>query len=382
MLERNGIEMENNKNQKETIPNRSMQINDHHEASRAKAHRKGHLTEAVIIIGLLFMILLTVGCVAYFRSKIVEAGIQGNEEEMYYDHHFVLITDNPDDPIWDSIYEGCRNQGMENGIYVEYFGVDLPVEYSVPELLRIAIDSDVDGIIVAGDDSAETEELINEAVGLGIPVATVLSDSMSSLRQCFVGISNYSLGQEYGKQAIDLLSQEEKQKIYVLLDSGSGDTSKNTLFLGLKDTILENFGDSSNIEIQAIAVDENSPFQSEETIRTLMLDEENLPDILICLNAVDTRCAYQAAVDYNKVGIVEILGYYDSEAILTAVDKRIIYSTISVDGVQMGIQCIEALKEYEETGYVNGYLPVNTKLIDAGNVDYYLELIQDEEEIQ
>ena len=48
----------------------------------------------------------------------------------------------------------------------------------------------------------------------------------------------------------------------------------------------------------------------------------------------------------------------------------------------MGIQCIEALKEYEETGYVNGYLPVNTKLIDAGNVDYYLELIQDEEEIQ
>ena len=113
-----------------------------------------------------------------------------------------------------------------------------------------------------------------------------------------------------------------------------------------------------------------------------MLDEENLPDILICLNAVDTRCAYQAAVDYNKVGIVEILGYYDSEAILTAVDKRIIYSTISVDGVQMGIQCIEALKEYEETGYVNGYLPVNTKLIDAGNVDYYLELIQDEEEIQ
>ena len=198
----------------------------------------------------------------------------------------------------------------------------------------------------------------------------------------FVGISNYSLGEEYGKQAINLLELDKRQKIYVLLDSGSGDTSKNTLFLGLKDTIQEQYSDSANVEIQAIAVDENSPFLSEETIRTLMLDEGNLPDVLVCLNAVDTRCAYQAAVDYNKVGIVEILGYYDSEAILNAVDKNIIYSTISVDGVQMGIQCIDALKEYEETGYVSGYLPVNTNVINARNVGYYLGKVQKNEETQ
>ena len=94
-----------------------------------------------------------------------------------------------------------------------YYGTDLPVEYSVPELLRIAIDSSVDGIIVAGDDSSETTELINEAVDQDIPVVTVLSDSMSSLRQCFVGISNYSLGEEYGKQAINLLELDKRQKI-------------------------------------------------------------------------------------------------------------------------------------------------------------------------
>ncbi len=353
-----------------------------HDSMKIKANRKRHLTELIIIMGILLMILLTVACVAYFRSKLVVAGIQGGINEAYYEKHYALITDNPDDPIWDSIYEGCQMRGRENGIYVEYFGKDLPVEYSVNERLRIAIDSSVDGIIVAGDDSEETKELINEAVGQGIPVVTVLSDSMASLRQCFVGISNFSLGQEYGKQAIALLEKEDRQKIYVLLDSGSGDTSKNTLFLGLKDTIREQFGDGDNIEIQAIAVDENSPFLSEETIRTLMLDEENLPDILICLNAVDTRCAYQAAVDYNKVGIVEILGYYDSEAILNAVEKSIIYSTISVDGIQMGTQCIDALAEFEETGYVSGYLPVNTKLINQSNVHYYLKQIQDKEETQ
>ncbi len=372
-------------NQEETLTGEQKHDHDdrqNHDHLRLKAHHRRHITEFIIIMGILAMILLTVACVAYFRSKIVDAGIQGNSTETYYDKHYVLIADNPDDPIWDSIYEGCKIRGAENGIYVESFGTDLPVEYSVPELLRIAIDSSVDGIIVAGDDSSETIELINAAVDQYIPVVTVLSDSMSSLRQCFVGISNYSLGEEYGKQAINLLELDKRQKIYVLLDSGSGDTSKNTLFLGLKDTIQEQYADSSNVEIQAIAVDENSPFLSEETIRTLMLDEGNLPDVLVCLNAVDTRCAYQAAVDYNKVGIVEILGYYDSEAILNAVDKKIIYSTISVDGVQMGIQCIDALSEYEETGYVSGYLPVNTNVINHRNVGYYLGKVQKNEETQ
>ena len=67
---------------------------------------------------------------------------------------------------------------------------------------------------------------------------------------------------------------------------------------------------------------------------------------------------------------------------VNAVDKNIIYSTISVDGVQMGIQCIDALKEYEETGYVSGYLPVNTNVINARNVGYYLGKVQKNEETQ
>lgn len=341
--------------------------------NKKETRKRTHFTEAAIAIGMIAMVLLTFYCVFNFRAQILASGINNFVHPQKYEKHYVLITDEQEDPLWDSIYQGVKEEGKKYNACVEYLGKSLPTDYSVQELLRIAIDAGVDGIIVVGDESEETVVLINEAVGKEIPVVTVLNDSTASLRQCFVGISNYNMGQEYARQALKLLRNKKGQKICVLMDSGSGDTSKNTTFLGIKETIADKYPDKEIAQIQALAVDDKNTFTSEETIRDLMLDEDNLPDILICLSAVDTRCAYQAAVDYNKVGKIEILGYYDSDAILEAINKDIIYSTISVDGVQMGTLCIDALQEYEETGYVSGYFPVDTKLITGENVDYYIE---------
>ncbi len=346
---------------------------------KKKARKKTHFTEAAIAVGMITMVLLTIYCVFNFRAQIFASGINTIVHPKKYEKHFVLITDEQEDPLWDSIYQGVKKEGKKYDICVEYLGKSLPTDYSVHELFRIAIDADVDGIIVIGDESEETVKLINEAVEKEIPVVTVLNDSTASLRQCFIGVSNYNMGQEYGRQALKLLRNKLGQSVCVLMDSGNGDTSKNTTFLGIKETIAAKYPDIDTVKIQALAVDDKNSFTSEETIRDLMLDEDNLPDILICLSAVDTRCAFQAAVDYNKVGKIEILGYYASDAIMEAIKKDIIYSTISIDGVQMGTLCINALQEYEETGYVSGYFPVDTKLITGENVNYYIEQSKQED---
>ena len=75
----------------------------------------------------------------------------------------------------------------------------------------------------------------------------------------------------------------------------------------------------------------------EESIKTFLLkDRESLPEIVVCLNEMDTIAAYQTVVDYNEVGLVNILGYYDSEVILNGIDRNVIYATISTDTEQMG----------------------------------------------
>lgn len=335
-------------------------------------HKVTWILGTMLAIGIALSVVLTIGSMFFLRGTILDSGIPEKIEQKKYDKHYVLITDDFTDPLWESVYQGASKEG-EGEAYLEYLGCNLPVSYTVPQLLRIAIDAKVDGIIVVGDESEETVALINEAVGTKIPVVTVLSDCSSSLRQCFVGINSYSLGERYGEQALQLLDKDKTQKVYVLIDNGTNETSKNSTYLGIKDKIEKGKSPSTKVEMQAIAIDNKRAFTSEETIRDIVIDKANLPDILICLSAVDTRCAYQAVVDYNKVGDVEILGYYDSEKILNAIDKSIIHSTITLDGTQMGALCMSALKEYNDTGHVSAYFPVDTKVINSYNVTNYEE---------
>ena len=207
-------------------------------------------------------------------------------------------------------------------------------------------------------------------------MVNVLQDSTGSIRQCFVGNNSYNLGQDYGRQILELLAEEkdteevgaavkEPVRVLVLVDENRMDTSQNLVLLGIRET-LENAGvDADRVSVETSLVDNSRGFSSEESIRDIFLDAGKLPDILVCLSAVHTRCAYQAAVDYNKVGIVQMLGYYDSDAILEAVSKNILRSTIALDTEQMGRLCVQALDEYVRTGYTNNYMAVDTRLITA-----------------
>ncbi len=310
--------------------------------------------------------------VFWYRFHELNGNVEGRNE--IYDRHYVMITGREDGDFWDRVYESALAEGKRRGVYVERFGEDLAVEYDRNELLKLAMLASVDGIIVPGDEEEETVALLQEAVEQGIPVVNVLEDSMGSSRQCFVGNNSYNLGQDYGRQILELLAKQEKEgdhvtsenpaKVMVLVDENRTDISQNLVLLGIRE-MLENEGEGIPVTVEARPVDNTRSFSSEESIRDIFLNSEMLPDILVCLSAVHTRCAYQAAVDYNQVGTVQMLGYYDSEAILEAVSKNILYSTISLDTEQMGRLCVQALDEYVETGYTNNYMAVDTRLIRA-----------------
>jgi ribose transport system substrate-binding protein len=124
--------------------------------------------------------------------------------------------------------------------------------------------------------------------------------------------------------------------------------------------------------METVAISDESNFGAEESVRNIIMREREVPDIMICLNELNTNCAYQAIVDYNKVGSVNIFGYYENKSILDAIKKRIITSTISIDTKQMGQYCVKALDEYRNSGYVNEYLPVDIVLITLENVGDFI----------
>ncbi|MDF2594806.1 MAG: ABC-type sugar transport system periplasmic component-like protein [Clostridia bacterium] len=333
-------------------------------------HKKKFILIISYSIGII--ILITIFSIFRFKEKLLAEGISDSINYQEYDKHYAIITSNTDLPFWNSVYEEAKIEAKKYNAYVEYIGKNLSITYDVETLLRIAIDCKVDGIILEANESPEVTELINEAVGKDITVITVLTDNPESGRQCFVGINNYNLGKIYGQQAAKIWNENTK-RILVLMNSSTPDTNQNIIYSGIKETIQKEMTKGKPVDIQTITVNNENTFSSEEAIRDIIMDTDNLPDIMICLNSIDTQCAYQAVVDHNKVGEIDILGYYNSQDILTAIKKKIIHSTIAIDAEQMGVLCVQALNDYKRTGRVSDYLPVDTQLIALENVNSYLK---------
>lgn len=327
-----------------------------------KNNKHSRLILIAIFMGTLITVAVVIIGMVYYKVKINAIGIEKIEEDTKYEKHYAFIIEDGDSPFWDSVYEGAKEQGEELNIYVEKFGKTLSGNYTAKELLKVAIASNVDGIIMQGNSDEETQLLINEAEEVGIPLATVLEDSPKSNRICFVGVNNYQLGKEYGNQVLEV-ADDETQRVMVLLDSNRNDASSDLVLSGINDTL-----EGSHIEVAVTTIDRKSAFSSEEAVHDIMLDRENVPDIFICLNLTDTICAYQTTVDYNKVGQIKIIGYYNSESISQAIKKEIIHSTIVIDTKGMGAYAVDALCEYANTNRVSEYIPVDMELVSLENI--------------
>lgn len=334
---------------------------------KQKINNKQLIVLAVIVFLLVIMMIISL---IYIRKQVDRTNQVNDEEYKEYIRHYAFITESLEDNFWSKVYDGAKEFGEDEDVYLERMGERLDINYSKEELLKIAIASKVDGIILEGDGSEEIRSLIDEAVAGGIPVVTVLTDSYDSRRQSFIGIGSYNLGREYGRQIVRIATKETKEAL-ILMDTVSEDSGQNLIFNGIKET-LANEGNHLNLQLSTLAVNEDTPYSEEEAIRNIFLYQEGLPDIIICLSEKNTISAYQAVIDYNLVGQVDILGYYVTDTILNAISRNVISATIAMDTEQMGVHSVKALDEYIETGHVSDFVTMDVNTVMSNNVEEYL----------
>lgn len=347
----------------------------------AKKIRRQYL---VLILTLLFTLLTLIFGSLYFRFYRLELVKQA--EAHTYDKYFVMITDNYKTDFWQSVYEGALEKGRESDIYVDLLGMNLSRDYSCEELMKIATASKVDGIMVCADESSSMTALINDAVSNGIPVVTLYGDNTHSDRLSFVGIGGYSVGKMYAKQIINIIKDARREKLLgedgiedtrkvqvaVLANADTKDAGQNIIISAIQDTISEENVTDAEFDVSIVTVDNTNAFSVEESIRDIFLNED-VPDVIVCLNELNTTCTYQAVVDFNKVGEVSVLGYYDSSEIVKAIDRGGVYATISIDTRQLGEYSVSALLDYYEFGNTSEYYLADVTLIDRSNVADFLK---------
>lgn len=327
---------------------------------------------ATVVLGVLLLLIVAFSIFFFYKRIAGTKGLLMSDEAEEYDSYYVLITDSPNTDFWQSVYQGAVAEAEKHNAYVELLGENLEQSYSKADLLNIAINSNVDGIIIEGDDDNDTVKLLLKAKEEGIPVVTVSDDNMESKRISYIGVSCYNLGKEYGEQLVKYVKENvpDTCRTMVLMDDTFTSNSQSIILTAINEVIEdENLADK--ITLSSHVVSSNKDYAAEEDIRDIFVGENSHsgPDVVICLSEKNTLCVYQTVVDYNKVGNVEIFGYYLSPVIKDAIDKEIIRSSIVVDTDQMGRRSIEAMNEYKESGYVSEIYLIDTDLVSKDNLD-------------
>lgn len=342
----------------------------------------------VFVATTIFVMIVFVASAFFYRFYL--EGLTKSQSSTKYSQYYVMIPDDRKSSFSQSVYMGAYDYAQENDIYVDMFGEYFTTDYSKEELLRMAIASNVDGIILEADESEKITELIDEAYAEKIPVVTLMNDNTKSQRVCFVGVGGYNVGKEYGQQVLQIIKTERQKaalesessektsdvNVSILINSVTENSGQNIIISGIQDSISQGNTAGANVNITVVPVDNTNTFSVEESIRDLFMNQ-NIPDVIICLDELTTTCVYQAVVDYNVVGEVSVLGYFDSDAIVNAIDRGTIYSTVAIDTKGLGEYCVEALMDYNEFGTTSQYYTADINLITESNVSMYLKKEED-----
>ena len=330
-----------------------------------------------MIVGTVIMITAAVATGILFRVITRTMYSVEQEETIGYEKHYAFIAEDSDSDFWQEVFRSANEQAREYSIYLEDLSTGLGGDFSTEELLRIAVNSKMDGIVYSGGANEEVSSLIDKAADAGIGVVVLQNDVETSKRQCYVGLNYYELGQMYALEIDKLIEAGTMSDttVDILVDGDMSEGASNLIVMAIEDHLREKTEEDEGFalpEILVTRIDAEDIFSAEESIRNIFLEKENLPNIMLCVNSVYTRCAYQAVVDYNLVGQIQIIGYFANDTILDAVDKQVIFSTVSIDTDEMGKSCIQSLYEYNSMGYTNSYLPVGIEVVDQAKAHQLL----------
>jgi ribose transport system substrate-binding protein len=323
-----------------------------------------------------FMFIATVISIGIYQQRMDEAKeLLAEAEYEQYDSYVIMISSNDSSDFWQEVYKSAKEYGAEQGVYVDMLSTSIDKSYSKAEYMEMAIESNCDAILLEGDDSPETAEMVAKAKHADIPVFTLESDIDMANRVSYIGANSYTIASLYGESLIENLTKQKK--VMVLAGNTVNPTEASTFVNNMQSALDGRELPNGNLDFEVRTVESKDAFANEEYIQNLF-KENDLAPVVICLDQESTESFYQAMIDYNKVGQIMLLGSNVSPTILTGIKQGVILSTVYVDAQSVGVSAAEAYIEYRDAGYVSDYISVDANVIDATNIDQAMEEVENE----
>lgn len=337
-------------------------------------NKKTNMKMVIVLAGVALIVFLSMITHSYYQNVLKQIEVAGMEESRSYKYHYVLIVDDCEMQFWKDVYESMKAEAEKQDALVELMGRSLSSDMEIENFMDMSIAAKVDGIVLEYTGDHRLSDRIEEASRAGIPVVTVLKDAPATSRESYVGINSYQLGQQYGELVMELARKNrDGAEVMVLTHDSGNDGSQSQILEQINNFVVTSPDVGGRIHVTRENIQSTGKVDADEALRNIFFRQEGAPDILICMDSVDTEAAYQAMIDYNKVGEIQLVGYYQSPTILNAVEKGNIPATLVLNTEQMGLDCVRALTDYRREGRVNSYYSVDFSFVTSENVQEFMK---------
>lgn len=279
-------------------------------------------------------------------------------------YNYTFVSPLVSHEYWMQVDEGIQAEAAATGVNVNTIGetkvdVDAMVKY-----IDSAIASKVDGIITMALSPSAIGPAIDRAKEAGIPVILVDTDAPDSMRDAYVGTSNYDAGKAAGEAMIEATGGVAKIGI---VRGTEGQETDNDRIQGFEDAISNEEG-MEVIDIQSCNSDMLTGTQKVQDML------KAYPEMTAIFGSEGTGAvaAGKVLVEQGKEGQITVIGFDDTDECLDYIRQGVVYGTIAQKPDFMGKSAVDMLND------INNGKELTETLIDSGvtlvtqdNVDSY-----------
>ncbi|MCD6156711.1 MAG: sugar ABC transporter substrate-binding protein [Candidatus Atribacteria bacterium] len=266
-------------------------------------------------------------------------------------------------PFWVTLRDEARKKAEELGVEC----VDLTPPQLDAQAQKDAFDNAlqqrVDGIIIGAADNRAFDDSLDRAQAMGIPVIAVDTGIDHPWIASLVQTDNLASARIAGKYILEHMKKPGK----VLIVGGTlGHQTGDARRQGVEEVLKE-----AGIEVIFRAAD----WIPEKAYEITQNELNAHPDITAIFGAWDpgALAAEAAVAEKGLLGKILIVGFDGDPAALEAIKNGEIAATIKQDNVKMGRDGVQLLVDVINGKEVPKYIPIMGILIDASNVDQFLQ---------
>jgi ribose transport system substrate-binding protein len=295
--------------------------------------------------------------------------------------NYVLVADNIKVAYWQAAAAGIKQAATDLGVKYEVAGSEThDAEAERKEFRRILNRTPKPtGIMVSAADAELLKGEIDAAIGQGVPVVTVDSDSPTSKRLFFIGTENYRAG-TMGAQVV-VKQLQGRGNVVVFTIPGQANLAQR--LRGYQETFAAHPG-IKIVQTIDMKGDAGTAF---DAAKDILEGGKVKADAFVCLEAI--ACAQVADVmNRNQITGKLVVAMDTDESTLGWIKKGLITATIAQKPYTMayvGLQMLDLLEHYKLTNLsanhaenafakVPSFVDTGATLITKDNVDSFQPL--------